>query len=149
MASEMKCPKCKTELTQTKRNHIDVESCETCGGMWLSRQELNQLEDEVFDLGDDKKGTLISNAAPTALPCPQCGKSMSKFEYRFYDLEMVFCEEGHGYWLDKDEDKRVVELMKKEEVGLQRKVLAEDKWASQLQRFRSGSFLDKVRSLFR
>ena len=53
-----------------------------------------------------------------------------------------------GYWLDKDQDKRVLELMKKEEAELERKVLAEDRWVSHLQHLRSGSFLDKVVELF-
>ena len=41
-----------------------------------------------------------------------------------------------------------MELMKKEEAELERKVLAEDRWASHLQHFRSGSFLDKLLELF-
>ena len=73
---------------------------------------------------------------------------MKRFQYRAYDLEIDFCEDGHGYWLDEEGDKRVLELMKKEEVGLERKVLAEDRWASYLQHLRGGSFLDKVLNLF-
>ena len=69
---------------------------------------------------------------------------MKRFQYRAYDLEMDFCEDGHGYWLDENEDKRVLELMKEEEAELERKVLAEDRWASHLQHLRSGFFLDKV-----
>jgi Zn-finger nucleic acid-binding protein len=145
----MKCPNCNTDLVQTKRNGIDVEYCQSCKGMWLSRQELEQLEDEVFDFGDDKKSSLIFSSSATTLKCPQCGKLMRRFQYRFYDLEMDFCEDGHGYWLNKDEDKRVLELMKREEAELERKVLAEDRWATHLQHLRSGSFLDKVRDLFR
>jgi Zn-finger nucleic acid-binding protein len=145
----MKCPNCNTELAQTKHSGVDVEYCQSCKGMWLSCQELEQLEDEVFDFGDDEKGSLIVSSAATTRACPQCGKPMRRFRYRLYDLEMDFCEDGHGYWLDEDEDKRVLEIMKKEEAGLERKVLAEDRWASHLQHFRSGSFLDKVRDLFR
>jgi len=144
----MKCPNCNNDLVPTKRNHIDLEYCQSCRGMWLSRQELEQLEDEVFDFGDDKKGSLIFSAAATNCKCPECGKLMKRFQYRAYDLEMDFCEGGHGYWLDEDEDKRVLELMKKEEAGLERKVLAEERWASHLQHFRSGSFLDKLLELF-
>jgi Zn-finger nucleic acid-binding protein len=73
---------------------------------------------------------------------------MRRFQYRAYDLEMDFCEDGHGYWLDDEGDKRVLELMKKEEAGLERKVLAEDRWTSYLQHLRSGSFLDKIQDLF-
>ena len=51
---------------------------------------MEQLEDEVFDFGDDKKGSLIFSAAATNCKCPECGKLMKRFEYRAYDLEMDF-----------------------------------------------------------
>lgn len=144
----MKCPSCNADLVKKNRDRVDMEYCQSCGGMWLTRQELNQLEDDVFDLGDANKGSLIPSATETTLRCPECNKPMERFEYRFYELEMDFCEDGHGFWLDKDSDKRVLEIMKKEEIGLERSVRAEDKWASHLQRIRSGSFLSKIRNLF-
>jgi len=145
----MKCPTCNTDLALTKHSGVDVECCKSCKGMWLTSQELNQLEDEAFDWGDDKKGTLIFSSSETDLKCPQCAGLMKKFQYRLYDLEMDFCVDGHGYWLTADEDKRVLELMKKDEAGFERKVVAEDQWASHLKRMRSGSFLNKVRNMFR
>jgi Zn-finger nucleic acid-binding protein len=81
--------------------------------------------------------------------CPQCGKLMKSFEYCFYDLQTDFCEELHGYWLVADEDKRVLELMRKEKKNLARKVLAEDRFAAHLRYLRSGSFMDRVRDLTR
>ena len=62
---------------------------------------------------------------------------------------MEFCPNQHGYWLDADEDNRVLELMKQEEKDYERKVLAEDQWGRTLHRLRSGSFLSKLRDLFR
>src|SRR5579863_8800547 len=117
----MKCPSCNTDLTPGKRSGVDGELCPTCKGMWLSRQELEQLEDEVFDFGDDKKGTLVFDSSATAAKCPQCEKPMRRFEYRFFDIDMDFCEEGHGFWLDADEDKRVLDAMRKEAKDLARK----------------------------
>jgi Zn-finger nucleic acid-binding protein len=145
----MKCPNCDKDLVQTKRDRIEVEYCPSCQGMWLNRQELEELEDEAFDLGENEKGTLVFSATGTTRKCPQCSKLMKRFKYRLYDLEMDFCEDGHGFWLDADEDKRVLNLMKKEEAGLERKILAEDRWASDLQHLRSGSVLDRVRDWFR
>ncbi|MGH6888173.1 MAG: zf-TFIIB domain-containing protein [Rhizomicrobium sp.] len=145
----MKCPNCNTELAPAKQSGVDIELCQTCKGMWLTRQELNALEDEVFDLGDDEKGTLVFGSTADRRACPQCGKPMNRFEYRFYDLEMDFCGEGHGFWLEAGEDKRVLELMKKEEAGLERKVLAEDKWSKTMRHLRAGSFIDRLRSMFR
>jgi hypothetical protein len=49
---------------------------------------LEQLEDEVFGFGDDKKGSLIFSATATSCKCPECGKLMKRFQYRAYDLEL-------------------------------------------------------------
>lgn len=143
----MKCPICGRNLEPTKRDRIEMEVCPSCHGMWLTRQELTELEDRVFDLGDDEKGSLMLGSSPTDLKCPQCGQALKSFQYRLYDLEMDFCVEGHGYWLTADEDKRVLELMKKEEQNLGRSVLAQDRFAAHLRYLRSGSILDKIRDL--
>jgi len=145
----MKCPHCDKDLVPAKHSGVDVEYCQSCKGMWLSCRELEQLEDEVFDFGDDEKGSLMLGSTATNCKCPQCGKLLRAFQYRLFDLEMDYCEDGHGYWLTEDEDKRVLELMRKEEKDLGRKVLAEDRWAAHLQYLRSGSLRDKVRDLIR
>jgi Zn-finger nucleic acid-binding protein len=145
----MKCPNDNTDLVQTRRDGLDVESCARCKGMWLSRRELEQLEDEAFHLADDEKGTLAFSPRATYRKCPQCGKLMKSFQYRFYDLELDFCDDGHGYWLDADEDTRVLELMKEEQARLKRTDQAEQTWASHLQHLRSHSIIEKVRDLFR
>ncbi len=144
----MKCPTCKTDLVPTVRHKIAVKTCSSCQGMWFERQELDELEDEAFDFGEDAKGTLVFSSTPTTAPCPECNAPLRRFRYRLYDLEMDFCENQHGYWLDADEDTRVLELMKKEEAETKRKVIAEDQWAMTLKRMRKGSFLSKVRDLF-
>lgn len=145
----MKCPKCNSDLTPAVRHKLKMNYCSTCKGMWLEKQELGQLEDEAFDFGEDAKGTLAFSSTPTTAKCPECGAPLQKFNYRFYDLEMELCPNQHGYWLDEDEDNRVLELMQQEEKDYQRKVLAEDQWNRTLNRLRSGSFLGKLRDLFR
>ena len=145
----MKCPMCNTDLVSATRHKIQVNECPTCKGKWLSAQELNELEDEAFDFGDDAKGTIVFDSTPTAAKCPECGKPLQKFNYRFYDMQMECCPDQHGFWLTADEDDRVLELMKQEEKDYERKVLAEDKWGRTLKRLRSPSFMSKVRDLFR
>src|SRR5580704_10435190 len=145
----MKCPNDSAELVQARRDGIDVETCPICDGMWLNGQELNQLEDEAFHLGDEEKGTLVASPRETTRTCPQCAKPMKSFDYRFYDLELDFCEDGHGYWLDAGEDKRVLDLMKEEQARVKRSGRAEQTWVSHLQHLRSHSIIEKVRDLFR
>ncbi|HEV8015912.1 MAG TPA: zf-TFIIB domain-containing protein [Stellaceae bacterium] len=145
----MKCPNCNAELAPAKRDGVEMDVCSSCKGMWLSRQELEQLEDEAFDLGEDKKGSLMLEAVEdSAHKCPQCSQPMRTFNYHEYDLELDFCGEGHGFWLNADDDRRVLGLMKKEEKDLERKVRAEKRWAAHLHWMRSGSFFDKIKDLW-
>lgn len=144
----MKCPKCNVELTPITRHKLTVNACPSCRGMWLGHQELDQLEDEVFDFGEHAKGTLVVDLRPTTDRCPECSALLKKFRYRFYDLEMELCENQHGYWLEHDEDTRVLELMKKEEQELKSKLRAEDRWAAMLRHMRSRSFLSRLRDFF-
>jgi Zn-finger nucleic acid-binding protein len=73
---------------------------------------------------------------------------MKRFHYRFYDLELDYCPD-HGYWLEPGEEKRVLELIKVEVKGLERKFSAEDKWASTLRSLHHPNFVEKLKDLFR
>ncbi len=141
----LKCPNCKVDLVSAARHKITVQTCPSCKGMWFESQQLEELEDETFDFGEHAKGTLIPSSSPTTLKCPECAASLRRFQYRFYDLEMEFCENQHGYWLANDEDTRVLELMRQEEKDLQRKLRVEDRWAATLRRMRSGTLLERLR----
>jgi Zn-finger nucleic acid-binding protein len=114
--------------------------------MWLSPQELEQLEDEAFDVG--KKSTLVFSPEPSDRKCPICQSSLKRFKYHDYDLELELCSGGHGFWLDAGEDKKVLQLMGQEEASLARKYSAEDKWAAHLRHWRRPSFIDRLRNLF-
>lgn len=144
----MKCPKCRVDLLPVVRHKLAVNYCQSCKGIWLEHDELQELEDEVFDFGDRWKGTLVLDSTETTHECPECSALLHRFKYRFYDIEMEFCPREHGYWLDDDEDTRVLELMKREETDLARKLLAENKWAAALKHMRSRSFFDRLRDLF-
>ena len=104
----MKCPKCHIELVEAIRHKVDMHICPSCKGMWLNAQELDQLENEVFDLGEDEKGMLVYDANPTSQQCPVCAANLQRFNYHAYPLEMDFCPNQHGYWLDADGDAQVL-----------------------------------------
>ena len=125
----MKCPKCKTELVQKYyKGMIEVDSCPRCRGMWLDVNELDKLEDVAFD-DDVQKGSLIHSQKRTDFPCPYCEMPMDEFQYRLYDLRLDYCaESGHGFWLDAEEDERVMEIMRQRAGNIQRKTEAEMEW---------------------
>ena len=145
----MKCPNCGADLIAAERDGLAVEACPSCNGMWLTPQELNDLEDETFRLGDEEKGTLVFSSDASTRACPDCGQRLRTFEYRLYDLDLDYCEAGHGFWLDAGEDKRVLQLMSEEQARLKRSGRAEDAWKAHLRHLRSGDIFQRVRDLLR
>lgn len=144
----MKCPKCDKELKDNIYHGIHTDVCPSCEGLWLDFKELDQLEDQVFD-DDELKGTAIFRTHPTDLKCPKCYKHMKKFNYRYYDLELEFCEDQHGFWLDKGEEERVLDLMKEESKRMTRTFDLEEKWTNTLRTLKSKTFFSKLKDLFR
>ena len=66
----MKCPKCGTTLVKKSyKGMMEVDCCPNCRGMWLDFDELDRLEDVVFD-DDLHKGSLIHRETETEYFCP-------------------------------------------------------------------------------
>ncbi len=138
----MNCPKCNADLVKKYyKGMIEVDSCPSCRGMWLDFNELDKLEDVIFD-DDTRKGSLAHFQSKTNYPCPQCGAGMDQFQYRLYDLKLDICaENNHGFWLDAGEDERVLELMRQRALDIRRKLDAESEWRQTLKGM--GTFLKK------
>ena len=39
----MKCPNCNETLLMTERNHIEMDYCPSCRGVWLDKGELDKM----------------------------------------------------------------------------------------------------------
>ncbi|MBI4336502.1 MAG: zf-TFIIB domain-containing protein [Chloroflexi bacterium] len=144
----MQCPRCQGELRPEELKGIEVDRCASCHGLWLDYAELDQLEDRVLD-DDHAKGSLMFRSFRSDLACPRCQQPMQAFNYRAYDLELDFCENQHGWWLDRGEEERVLQIMERRIKDLHRTGSAEQEWARFLQNTKSKSFLKKMRGLFR
>jgi Zn-finger nucleic acid-binding protein len=144
----MKCPKCSSQLSTKIYRGIEVDQCNSCKGMWLDYDELDQLEDQAFDI-DELKGSLIVSDEETKYACPHCSSPLRKFQYRLNDLQLDYCQNKHGFWLDADEEKRVLQIMKQREKDMKRKFKAEAEWDKTLKRLRSKSFKSKLSDLFK
>lgn len=141
----MKCPKCNVDLQAKNDRGVELEACPNCQGMWLTPAELDQLENEAFN-DEANKGSLYLVSQETALKCPVCSAALKRFDYRFFDLQLDCCPE-HGFWLDKDEDNQILELMRGEEERVERKFEAEGLWVKRINHLRSPSFFAKVKGL--
>ena len=144
----MNCPIDQSELQSEKFHNIDIDRCPQCHGMWLDYAELDALEDQVMT-DDHAKGTLIFSTAPSNLACPKCGELLKSFDYRLYNLQLEVCPQLHGFWLDRGEEDRVLELMQKEEQGEKRIDKAQADWANELQALRSPGFVNSIKNLFK
>lgn len=150
----MECPRCHSaELALKDHKGIEVDKCPQCDGLWLDHHELDQLEDLVLD-EDRMKGTMVYAKRGSEISCPKCQGPMTTFNYRAHNLPIDLCNEGHGFWLDKGEEARVLELMEKRIHDLKRSSTAEGEWAAFLKRAASkqgatsGSFFSKIKSWF-
>lgn len=139
----MICPACKQTLAETRYRGIAVDRCTNCKGLWLDRDELDSLEDKVFDQ-DELKGTVTFSTSASDRLCPKCKDPLRKFNYRLYDLGLELCGQKHGFWLDRGEEDRVLKIMKEEKKGIQKNLEAEKNWARTLKKLKSPSFIDKL-----
>ena len=124
----MKCPKCGNTLVKKfYKGMMEVDCCPNCRGMWLDFDELDRLEDVVFD-DDAHKGSLVHRETETKYICPHCESHLQEFQYRLYNLRLDYCENDHGFWLDAGEDVRVMGIMATRAAEIERKVDAETEW---------------------
>ncbi len=144
----MKCPECGMELTNQTRHGIGVQSCSMDHGMWFTMQELDELENEAFN-DEEEKGSLMLSSEPASYKCPVCDSLLRKFDYRMYDLQLEYCENKHGFWLDAGEDDRILELMKERKRDEQRKFNAEAHWQSTVKHLQSHSLFQKLKDMMR
>ncbi|MEJ2695948.1 MAG: zf-TFIIB domain-containing protein [Candidatus Sulfobium sp.] len=129
----MNCPRDEQQLEPaTYEGHITVHTCPGCGGMWLPKGELEEIEEIA---GHDYTGELsripdvIGNAYEMArqlnargFPCPSCGAVTESTEYAYCSQVVIDkCPECGGIWLDKGELEAIeifYERSRKESRGL-------------------------------
>jgi Zn-finger nucleic acid-binding protein len=144
----MLCPRCKVELQTEKYEGIDVDRCPSCNGRWLDYPELDELEATVAS-EDERRAQIVYSPRPSDLTCPKCGKRMTAFDYRAYNLELDTCEDQHGFWLDAGEEGRVRDIVEQRVRDLARSASAERAWGQFLEGVRHPSLLDQVKGFFR
>jgi Zn-finger nucleic acid-binding protein len=124
----MKCPRCHADLVPEQEYHgIVVDRCPSCDGRWLDLDELDQLEATVPSTPEERRATIRYEERRSDLHCPVCGKEMTAFDYRAYNLELDTCDD-HGFWLDAGEEARVREIIAERVHDLARAASAEESW---------------------
>ena len=55
----MKCPKCGSDLAERDMEHVKVDTCPNCGGVWLDAGELNLVRATATRRGHGFLGNLL------------------------------------------------------------------------------------------
>lgn len=101
----MICPNCNEPLLVLEYEHIEVDYCDDCRGVWLDPEELSLL----FS-GDAGWEAALRPASGEALVkerdkhCPICRSAMQKRSAgSAMPVITDLCPRGHGVWLDAGE----------------------------------------------
>ena len=113
------CPKCGKDLKLKVIGTIEVDECESCKGIWLDKGELR----EAKDLADPNLNWLdfeiwkhedkfSSNEG--SVECPTCHIPTVGIEYGHTGVNVDYCKNCHGVWLDKDELPNIIGALETE-----------------------------------
>jgi len=115
----MKCPCCDIDLESKLIGEVKVDECPKCKGIWFEDDELRKAKDvadkdmnwmdfEIWKHKDKFK------ASPRNLACPQCNQTFVTIDYANTGVEIDYCPNCKGTWLDKGEFKKIIDALTEE-----------------------------------
>ena len=140
------CPVDQTNLVLSKTAGEESSKCPECDGVWLTLETLETLEAKAAN-ADMVKGQRQYGKHEVDHDCPHCAKNMIRFRYRGYNLEIESCPTDAGFWLDKNEEREIRDVMKKRASNLARASSAEQSWHN-ARRGVKISLLQRIKQLF-
>jgi Zn-finger nucleic acid-binding protein len=112
----MKCPNCQSDtLVTAGLSNIQVHTCNTCHGYWITRKELEVIKDRIpqdawfdLDIWDDSEKM---KATKSDKICPVDNIPLSSLEWDNSHIVIEVCIKCNGIWLDRGEFKKVVKYI--------------------------------------
>jgi len=113
------CPADSHELKPSKLLGVQVEQCPHCKGVWLDRDELRLAKDHADpDLGwmdfEIWKHPDLFTVEPRHLKCPKCQSELVAVRYGETKVQIDYCRNCQGIWLDRGEFKRIIDTLENE-----------------------------------
>jgi Zn-finger nucleic acid-binding protein len=113
----MNCPRDGAALVSKAIAQTPVQTCPTCGGMFLEHGQLNRVAEPTpgdleFSTVDLDSFQHEDDHGPIA--CPRDGTTMRKVDFNI-DTAIIldYCTTCHGFWLDAKELERINEEVKR------------------------------------
>lgn len=112
----MQCPGCENGQLKIYDFHgEEVDSCQTCGGIWFENGELNRALSQA-DNGDDCvriEENLGQYLGVSRRKCSHCDCDMAHYYLMDgYQIEVDACHSCSGVWIDEHERSKVVQSPK-------------------------------------
>jgi rhomboid family protein len=110
---QARCPRCPGQLEPVSYDGVDLGICRLCHGLWFDKGELAKFNkfDADFPLSPGKGITKKRAGAR----CPCCDVLMKTIQYApGADFEVDRCGGCGGVWLDKNEIRKVQEILTEE-----------------------------------
>ncbi len=115
----LKCPRCQTPLQTILAEHIEVDTCPGCLGIWvdwIEEKDLIGMKPEVFSIDELKR--LRQQYEPLGrieevryLPCPVCKELMHRKNWGSHSGVIVDKCSEHGSWYDEGELQKIREFV--------------------------------------
>ena len=114
-----RCPKCDGDMITQERDAIAVAACEGCGGLWIDTTMLDMLARRSDSKSAVAELSTWAESDPVSIRehhCPSCKDSPLEV-HNHGDLEIDWCRNCKGIYLDKGERKRAVKSRHDRKVG--------------------------------
>ncbi len=109
----MRCPVCAVDMFVLEFEHVEIDYCHRCSGVWLDSGELEMVGERAGALEGRLLEALDSPAAAGRRgkrPCPVCSRSMHVVSTQGEPPIVVDrCPGEHGLWFDRGELGAVVQ----------------------------------------
>lgn len=110
----MQCPSCRSELETRSTNGIEIDECPSCRGIWFDADELRQTKDQAdpdlrwmdFELWKHEDEFHVSEKK---MKCPKCSIALAAIDYGKTGVEVDFCIQCRGVWLDAGEFEKIID----------------------------------------
>jgi Zn-finger nucleic acid-binding protein len=130
--TDRRCPADGATLDRYVLSRIEFESCRTCHGMWLDKDELRKLKNKFNDgqlhwlnreVNDIEKTSMISSSRV----CPKCPSSkLRSVMFGRSGVVIDWCPDCQGIWLDRSEYDSICEYLRSEATSATSKEIREE-----------------------
>ena len=113
------CPADGTRLDLYSFFGMEFESCPTCGGLWLHRDELRKLKNklgvgQLHWLNAEVDALETSATGASKRMCPEDQAQLATVRFGKSSVVLDWCPKCHGLWLDRDEFQKVIGYLRDE-----------------------------------